>query len=38
MRNKPQTLFGIPETKRILGVNVCRLDDRINMDLIGMMC
>jgi hypothetical protein len=37
-RNKPQFSVGIPETKRILGRNVWRLDDSINMDHIGIRC
>jgi hypothetical protein len=36
IRNNPQNLVGLPETRIILGRNVCRWDDSINMDLIGM--
>ena len=37
-RKNPQILDGIPETKRIRGRNVWRLDDSINMDHIGIRC
>jgi len=36
IRNEPQNLIGVPETKRMLGRKVCRCDDSVNMDLIGM--
>ena len=35
IRNKPQNLVGLPETKRILGRNISRWDDSVNMYLIG---
>jgi hypothetical protein len=38
IRNKPQILVGFPETKRILGRNVWRLDDSVNTNHIGIRC